>query len=176
MNRNECIDLLTKMEANYPESFRRPELAATMLAEYEHHFADDEADIVFAAVDAIIATSTAHFAPKIGEIRREIIHLQHGYAAGADEAWNLIYKAICDSTHHAGERFAELPKTLQKIVGSPSQLKAWAMMDAKSLSFVQASITKAYEARIETGTKVAALPPAIRERLAALPMMIGGTE
>jgi len=174
MNREECKRLLIKLEANYPESFRRPELAATMLAEYEHHFGADDAEVVFAAVDAIIATSTAHFAPKIGEIRREIIHLQHGYAAGADEAWGLIYKAICDSTHHAGERFAELPKTLQKIVGSPSQLKAWAMLDAKGLSYVQNSITKAYEARIETGTKVAALPPAIREKLAGMPMMIGG--
>lgn len=43
-----------------------------------------------------------------------------------EEAWGLVYKAICNSSYNSHEEFAKLPEEIQEAVGSPWNLKEMA--------------------------------------------------
>lgn len=55
------------------------------------------------------------------------------------EAWNIVRKAIGNSGYHAEEEFAKLPKVCQLAVGSPANLREWAMMDSDTVGTVEQS-------------------------------------
>lgn len=51
-----------------------------------------------------------------------------------EQAWSILYKAICNSGYHAEEEFTKLPKYLQEAAGSPWNLKAMAATDEETLN------------------------------------------
>ena len=65
------------------------------------------------------------------------------------------------------EEYAKLPPLVQKTVGSPGQLREWAMMDSTSLSVTGSHFQKSFEIMQKREKELALLPPDIRDRLAA---------
>lgn len=68
------------------------------------------------------------------------------------EAWNLVSRAIRNSTYHAEEEFDKLPGLIQKAVSSPGQLWEWATsenVDGKWLSVVQSNFQRTYRAEVQ---------------------------
>jgi hypothetical protein len=55
------------------------------------------------------------------------------------EAWSLVRKAICNGIYGAEAEFAKLPPEVQRAVGDPGQLRAWAQGDIDSLQTVAQS-------------------------------------
>ena len=87
----------------------------------------------------------------------------------AMEAWNLVAKALRNSAYGSEEEFAKLPPAVQRVAHSPSQLREWALMDADTVQSVVASnFQRAYTARQKSDREFEALPPAVRQYVAAL--------
>lgn len=85
------------------------------------------------------------------------------------EAWNLVAKALRNSAYGSEEEFAKLPPAVQRVAHSPSQLREWALMDADTVQSVVASnFQRAYTARQKSDREFEALPPAVRQYVAAL--------
>ena len=83
------------------------------------------------------------------------------------EAWNQVRKAI--SYYNARENFNKLPELAQQIVGSPNQLKEWAMMKMEDVgTVVQSNFLKAYRAKEKVYQAKLALPPDVKRIVAAL--------
>jgi len=51
----------------------------------------------------------------------------------------LVAGALRNSVYGADDEFRKLPPAVQRTVGSPSQLKEWALMDAETVQSVVAS-------------------------------------
>lgn len=129
-------------------------------------FADDPADVVAAAVKAFIATNTSGFPPSIGEIREKIRMLTEPEEQTEAEAWAIAYRALRNSVYGAKEEFDKLPEDIQKLVGSPYQLKEWALMDADSVQSVVASnFQRSFRAKKAREREVKALPSDVRKLL-----------
>ena len=65
-------------------------------------------------------------------------------------AWQLVYKAICNSNYNAESEFAKLPPICQKAVGTPHMLKEWASMDIDTVQSVEQShFIRNYRAELE---------------------------
>lgn len=88
---------------------------------------------------------TNKFSPSVSDIRE--------YATGQNEltdlsemeAWAKISKAIGNANYHADEEFSKLPVDLQKVVGSPANLREWAMLDSDTVhSVVQSNVIRMY--------------------------------
>ena len=141
--------------------------ALAMVHLWAELFSDDPAQEVLAAVKSLIATQKEGYPPTIGAVKAQLDKLRTGERMTDEQAWRLIYKAICNSAHNSGGEFSALPPELQRLVGSPNQLRDWAMMDAATVNSVVASnVQRAYRTRTEAEREMRVLPESVRTALA----------
>ena len=141
MNKQETYKILSLLQANYPDSFRgmSKDAAEVKVNLWADMFFEEPFEIVYAAAKAYIATDTGGFMPNIGQLKDTIHRMEHGNQMTQMEAWGYVAKAIRNSLYGAEEEFRKLPASVQRTVGSPAQLKEWAMMDAETVQSVVAS-------------------------------------
>jgi hypothetical protein len=83
------------------------------------------------------------------------------------EAWNRVYKAICNSSYHAQEEFDNLPPLIQKIVGSPNQLAEWGRCDIEEVNTViQSNFMRSYKAKSSQQKTFNRLPSDVKQQIA----------
>jgi hypothetical protein len=127
-------------------------------------FADDDLDIVTAAVEAFIATDVKGFSPVIGIIKNKISEIKRPENITEFEAWSRVKQAISNGYYGCIEEFEKLPPILQRLVGSPNQLRDWATMSTETLNTVVASnFMRSYKARAIHEHEYAMLPGDVKK-------------
>ena len=112
---------------------------------------------------------TEKFPPTIADLRAKANEVVERPAEEMSEleAWALVRKAIGNSNYHAEEEFARLPKVCRIAVGSPANLREWAMTDSDQVASVEQShFIRNYRTAAKRMTEDRKLPPAFRERIA----------
>lgn len=80
------------------------------------------------------------------------------------EAWALVSAAAANAKYEAEKEFRKISPLLQKLVGSPNQLRAWALMEADVFSSVVASnFQRSYRAEVAKQKELLSLPSDVRE-------------
>lgn len=171
MTREETLAIMSVLRAAYPTYYRdmtRHE-AESVVALWEEMFRDDTAEVVALAVKAHIANDKKGFPPHIGAIKEAIVRVTTPAQMTEGEAWSLVYHAISNGTYDSKKEFAALPPMLQRIVGSPDQLKEWAAMDVDTVSSVVASnFKRSYRATAEAERETASLPKDVQQAMQKL--------
>ena len=166
MNVEETKQILRKLRVNYPNSYQKLSDEDTFeLVDLWHlSFKDIPAETVAAAVFAYMNTNTSKFAPNIGEIKELIREMTTPNEMTEQEAFNLVKKAM--SYYHAEKKFAELPPVLQKLVGSPQQLRDWALMNTEDINTVVASnFMRSYRMRVKSERDYQMLPEVSKQMI-----------
>lgn len=165
MTRKETAAALAILKAAYPHSFKgmtKPDAEATLNL-WSRQFADDDPTLVSAAIDRLIATRTAGYSPTVGEVKEQLAKLSSADAPDEAEAWAYVSMACRNGLYGAEEEFSKLPPAVQNAVGSPEQLRQWAMMDSGTVESVVASnFRKSYAARQTREKELAKLPQSVR--------------
>ena len=132
-------------------------------------FAADDPRLVVAAVRSFIEMDEKGFPPVPGQIKAKMrLITAHGELSETD-AWNMARKAVRNSGYESQEEFDRLPLSVQKLVGSPNQLREWALMESDTLNSVVASnFLKAYRTQSAREREYNALPPDVRAIVAEL--------
>lgn len=128
---------------------------STLLADYEYK------DIMM-ALQAYITTEPSAFAPSVGQLINKLQKLTTPNTMSDIEAWDIVRKAIADSTYHSEQRFNEFPAVIKKAVGSPNQLRAWAMDSNYNESVAQSNFLRSYRAERDRQTEFERLPQGIQ--------------
>lgn len=168
MTRDETIDLLSVLKAAYPNFYRdmTRKDADHVVALWTDMFKDEPAELVALAVKAHIATDKKGFPPHIGAIKDAIVKIQQPDEMTEIEAWGLVQKALRNGYYGAQEEFDKLPPVVQRLVGSPNQLREWAMMDTTTISSVVASnFQRSYKARAANEREFLALPTEVKSAM-----------
>ena len=185
MTREQMLDILVVMQAAYPNFYKgmNQKQADAVLDLWATMFADDPLEVVAMAVKSHIANDKKGFPPHIGAIKEAIIKLRQPDEMTEMEAWALVRKAVGNGIYGSQKEFDALPPVLQRLVGSPNQLKDWAMMDEEVVASVVASnFQRSYKARAANERELLALPADVRQvmqRLSAgmaMPMLEGGSD
>lgn len=174
MDRQGAYGVMALLQANYPESFRgmTKDAASLRLNLWADMFAEEPLELVMAACKAFIATDTKGFMPAVGQIKEQISKMR---SAGQDmtpmEAWGIVSKALRNSAYGAQQEFEKLPPDIQRTVGSPSQLKEWAIMDADEVqTVISSNFQRSFKTRQQQTKDLGKLPASVRSfvgRLAA---------
>lgn len=179
MNTRETQGLLAMIKAAYP-SFYRDLPKADLLAAvnlWETQFAEFDVNVVKAAVHALISIRTEGYPPSIGAVKEQIAKLTAPPQLSEQEAWALVSRATQNGTYGYEREFAALPPEVQRAVGRPEQLRAWAMMDAKDVESVVASnFMRAYRGAAAREKEERALPRQVRDLLPEIRSLPGKTE
>ena len=135
MNKREAAQIITIMQANYPDSFKgkTAEMLMATITLWAQMFEADDAKEVTAAVMAHMAADTNRFMPPVGVIKERLTKLRQPEEMTEQEAWGLVVKAVGNSIWDAKKEFDKLPPVIQRIVGSHTQLREWAVMDSQAL-------------------------------------------
>lgn len=129
-------------------------------------FAEDDVRIVAAAVKVLIASDSKGFPPVIGQVKDKIRLLTKKKTMDEAEAWATVKRAIRNSGYEARKEFEALPDEIQRIVGSPNQLRDWAMMDSDTVNSVVASnFQRAFRTRSAARQEYAAIPGDVKKLL-----------
>lgn len=165
MTRDETLKILSVLKAAYPASYKglSKDEANGIVNLWATVFSDDDYNAVQTAVLAHISADTSGFMPPVGAIKNMLVKLTTPDQMTEAEAWACVQRAVRRSIYYAGEEFEKLPPICKRLVGSPAQLKEWAVCErADTLSVAQSNFMRSYRARVEQEREFAALPQAVK--------------
>ena len=168
MTKREIAEIITIMQTNYPDDFRNLSDVAlnAKIQLWYTQFKDDSYQDVVTAVMAHIASDTNRFMPPVGVIKAMLVKIRQPDELTEMEAWELVRRACSNSNYGATEEFAKLPPVVRRLVGSPNQLREWAMMDSDTLNSVVASnFQRSYKVRAASEREYMALPSDVRNAM-----------
>lgn len=102
--------------------------------------------------------------PRVSSIRKHAQSFKKNNELNEMKAWDMVYKAICNSAWNAEEEFSKLPEILQKSVSSPSQLQEWGKMNLETVnSVVQSNFLKTYRTEVAREREAGRLSPDVKK-------------
>ena len=173
MDRNETMQILTVLKAAYPHSFKGTSKrdANAMIDLWQTMFAADSYEAVNAAVAALISTRKEGFTPTIGEVKERMAFAREQVTGTLSEqsAWAMVEKACRNGLYGYQAEFDNLPPDVQRAVGAPEQLRAWAAMDAETVNSVVASnFMRNYRVQKQREKERSMLPPSVMAALSGV--------
>lgn len=161
MTREETIKILMVIQTAYP-NYKPPDKTVTVNI-WTEMLSDISYKQVSAAVKAYIQTDTSGFAPGIGAIREKVADMFSQENGTDAEAWQVVWKAIrCSGDYdRAIENFNSFPTAIQKAVGSPNQLREWALTENLNVEVVSSNFKKTYRSEIQKEQERRKLSPDI---------------
>lgn len=165
MTETESMKILAVIKACYPASFsKQTSEEITGIINIWAEMFGEPYELVDAAVRAYIATDTSGFPPSIGQIKANITRITQPEQLTEAEAVNLILKAARNSTYNAAEEYKKLPPMLQKLVGSPAQLRDWGISDTQTINTVVSSnLQRSYKVMAARERELNALPENVKQ-------------
>lgn len=141
MTQDETKQVLSVLRAAYPNFYKTMPVddQKNLLLVWSDLFECDDVKQVMLAVKTFIRSNPSQFPPSVGQITDLIYRQTHPTTMTEQDAWNLVYKACCNSIYHSQEEFDKLPVEIQSVVGNHTQLREWAKMDNSELNTVVSS-------------------------------------
>ena len=165
MDRLETLKIMAVLRGAYPRyyaSVSREDLE-TVVALWVEMFSEEPYEIVAAAVKALIVGDVKGFPPHIGAVKERIHQLTQPHEMTELEAWGYVAKAVRNSLYNSREEFEKLPPLVQRLVGSPNQLRTWAMIDTDSLeTVVQSNFMRSFKNRAQSVKDHEKLPASVK--------------
>ena len=116
-------------------------------------------EVIDNALKAYIATSGSAFAPSIPQLIAMTRKPKELSQIDEVSAWRLVRNAIRRGIYYSDEEFAKLPAIVQLVVGEPSQLKDWALLESETIdSVIQSNFTKRFQSMQKRQNEIEALP------------------
>lgn len=145
MTRDEIITILGTLKTAYPKFYAEmsKEEMYNTIDLWTEMFAHENTATVVAAVKNLI--NTFKWPPTIADVKEEMYKLTEEEKQTPVEMWNLIKKAMRNSAYNSYEEFNKLPEIAQRFVGSPNQLKEWALDIDYNDSVVKGQFLKQFE-------------------------------
>ena len=172
MTRDEVKQILIIIEIAFPNFVVPVEKKKAMVNLWERQLGAYDYKAVEEAVDTFINTSGSAFAPSLPQII-EMLHKPTELAVLTEgEAWALVSKALRNSAYHSQEEFDKLPADVQKAVGAPSMLYAWATDEGYNESVVMSNFQRAYNVVVKRRLEEARMPQVIKDRIEQIKTMM----
>lgn len=166
MDRYETMKVLSAMKAAYPAFYKgmNADEMNQIVNLWTEMFSEESYGLVSAAVKALITADEKQYRPPhIGAVKSYIRKLTQPEDMTEAEAWGLVRKAAGNSIYDSQKEFDKLPPVLQRLVGSPSQLKEWAMMDSGEFQTVVASnFQRSYRAKATAEREYQSIPADVK--------------
>lgn len=160
MTREETQNILMSIQAAYP-NFNVPDKTIAINT-WLSVLGDCTYSQVSAALTAYIRSDTSGFAPSIGQIVEKLQMVFGKDDINEMEAWELVLKAIRNSSYNAEEEYTKLPPLVQKAV-SPRQLHEWALQENGNDGVNSSHFMRTYRALVAREKEIKKLNPELRK-------------
>lgn len=160
MKREEVLTILGIMKVAYPNFYKdlKKDEAENTINLWAQMFEEEHSKVVIEAVKALICTNK--FPPTIADVKEKIrIITTKEEIMTEQEAWQQVRKAISCSYYGSVDAFNNLKPILKKLVGSPNQLREWAVADINELeTVIKSNFSRSYTAKVKKIEQYESLP------------------
>lgn len=161
MTREETVKIIRIMVDSYPNY--KPNNISETVDVWNMMLSDYDYNLVAMALKVYILSDTSGFAPNIGQLVAKIQLLTKPQELSEMEAWSLVSKAIRNSCYNSVEEFANLPPLVQKAVGTPDNLRNWAVSDYRTIeSVIQSNFLRTYGTVVKRESEINCMPNDIK--------------
>lgn len=161
MTRKETVKIIRIMCDCYP-NYKPSDLSETVDV-WNMMLKDCVYEQVSVALKAYIRSDTSGFAPSVGQLINKLHEVQSPQELNEMEAWFLVSRALRNGYYGAVEEFNKLPPLVQKAVGSPDNLRNWALTDSKSIeNVVQSNFMRTYRVVVNRAKEYQKMPKDIQ--------------
>lgn len=159
MTKDDTKQILQMLGTVYVSEFSRKntEDLKNMIDVWSVLFEDEDADKIAHATKAWLKTSTNAFCPTPAMLIQKAHDIFDARGMTELEAWGHITKAIRNSSYHAKEEWAKLPKEVQSVC-SPEQLQEWARDEHFNASVESSNFQRSFRAREKSRQEFDRLP------------------
>ena len=144
MTRQEALAVMAMLKTAYPTFYKdlsKEDISAAVNL-WATMFSEESIQVVTEAIKALMCT--LKFPPTIADVKEKIREITQPDEMTEMEAWEQVRRAI--SFYDAQENYNSLPPMLQRLVGSPNQLREWAVMDRETVnSVIQSNFMRSYK-------------------------------
>lgn len=174
MTRDDTKKILMRIQSVFPNWKPTADLRFVVDTWCEY-LSDYSYEQVLVALNAYVVTDTSGFAPSIGQLIGKLQTISNANTELNEmEAWALVSQALKNGYYGAEEEFAKLPEMVQKAVGTPANLRAWAHTDESSIeNVVQSNFMRTYRTVVKRENECAKLPDSLKLAMNNT-LMIGG--
>lgn len=138
------------------------ELAAATWADAMSEYTYEQVSV---ALKMYLKTSTSGFAPTPGQLIEKIQVVTQPELLSETEAWAIVRSTLSRCGYYSVEEFEKFPPIIQKAVGSPSQLRVWALDPDYNEGVVSAQFGRVYRALAEKQKDFDKMPSNIQHRI-----------
>ena len=148
MKRGESAKLLAMVHQIYPNA-KAADNQVAQANSWALVLRDWSYEQMEAALVAFAANDKKGFAPSPGQLIDTAMNLmERGDELTEQEAWSMVQRALSNGAYGYREEYEKLPALVRSCVGSPNQLREWAMTDASAVNTVTASnFMRSYRAK-----------------------------
>ena len=176
MNREQTIAILKVLKVAYPRFYAEmsKKEAEDTINLWQEMFSNDNPALVTAEVKDLV--NSFKFPPTIADVKDKMYELTKQDTETPVEIWNAIKKAMRNSAYNAVEEFERLPEVAKKFVGSPNQLREWAIGTDYNDGVVKGQFFKQVEVIKQREKDNALMLPETKAVIATLTkqLMLGG--
>jgi len=169
MTKKETVVIMGILKASYPYYYKdlSKEEAFNAINVWYEMLQDYPLEVVKLAIKRLIVTKK-DFPPSIGDVIEQINKVTATEEdITEEEAWQKVRS--CINYYQSKEKFETLPPILKKLVGSPSQLRDWAIMDKEHVeTVVKSNFVRSYRAKAKVEKENAGLPKSIQANIIQL--------
>lgn len=138
------------------------ELAADTWADAMSEYTYEQVSV---ALKMYLKTSTSGFAPTPGQLIEKIQVVTQPELLSETEAWAIVRSSLSRCGYYSVEEFEKFPPIIQKAVGSPSQLRVWALDQDYNEGVVSAQFGRVYRTLAEKQKDFDKMPSNIQYRI-----------
>ena len=161
MTREETVKIIRIMVDSYPNY--KPNNISETVDVWNMMLSDYEYNLVAMSLKAYILSDTSGFAPSIGQLVAKMQTITKPQELSEMEAWSLVSKAIRNSCYNSVEEFANLPPLVQRAVGTPDNLRNWAVSDYQTIeSVIQSNFLRTYRTVVKRENEINCMPNEIK--------------
>lgn len=167
MTREQTIEIFKVLKLAYPTFYKdmtRDEAEST-IALWTQMFKNDDPTIVIATVKSLI--TTFKWPPTIADVKEEMDKLTNNEEESPIELWNRLRKALSNSIYGSNEEYNKLPPIVKKFVGSPNQLRNWAIDENFNEGVLRGQFLKQLEILQEREKEDRMIPFELRQMIQA---------
>lgn len=172
MTREETKMIIGMLGSVYINEFSKlnDEQMANMVNVWSMLLEDEDANKIATVTKAYLKSNTNAFMPTPAMLINLAYELFTPQGMTELEAWNLVYRAVCNSGYNAQREYDNLPLEI-KALCSPKQLIEWSQMDISTLNSVVASnFMRSFKAREKQRSDYAKLPNETKDLISELNM------
>ena len=170
MIRDETKMIIKMLSSVYINEFSKltEEKVLNMIDVWTMLLEDEDANKIATVTKAYLKSNPNAFMPTPAMLINMAYEMFAPKGMSEQEAWNTLYKAICNSGYNAQYEYDHLPSEIKPLC-TPSQLRELGMMNIETLNTVVASnFMRSFKAKEKQRTDYAKLPNETKNMISEL--------